>query len=122
MPPLKGISRVKIVRKQTSFGHNGTLISKFRIEINIFFSLNRAIITGIYDFDTVEVFYVDYGTNSKVLLNHCRFLDKRFGQAKAQAINVKCGGIKPKESIKGNFDSLGYQRDNFYMPGMARGM
>jgi len=62
---------------------------------------HRAIITGIYDFDTVEIFYVDYGTNSRVLLNHCRFLDKKFAHEKAQAINVKCGGIKPKETMKG---------------------
>ena len=34
-------------------------------------------------------------------IEHCRFLEKRFGKAKAQALNVKLGGIKPKRSIKG---------------------
>ena len=37
----------------------------------------------------------------RVDIDYCRFLDKRFGKAKAQAINVKLGGIKPKRSMKG---------------------
>ena len=47
------------------------------------------------------VYYVDYGTRDRVTITHCRFLEKRFGKDKAQAINVKLGGIKPIRSIKG---------------------
>lgn len=62
---------------------------------------HRAIIIEIWDFESVDVFFIDYGTVSKVFLHHCRFLDKRFGKYKAQAIHAKCGGIKPKKTIKG---------------------
>ena len=34
-------------------------------------------------------------------IDYCRFLAKQFGQTKAQAIRAKCGGIKPKRSIRG---------------------
>ena len=64
---------------------------------------HRAVLIEIWDHESVDVFYVDYGTVSRLLIDHCRFLDKRFGQAKAQAIHAKCGGIKPKKSIKGTF-------------------
>ena len=62
---------------------------------------HRGIIIEIWDFESVDVFFIDYGTVSRVFLHHCRFLDKRFGIYKAQAIHAKCGGIKPKKTIKG---------------------
>lgn len=61
---------------------------------------HRAIIIEIYDLDTVGVFYVDYGTKSRIGLFYCRFLDKRFGKENAQAINVKCGGIKSTLKVR----------------------
>ena len=52
-------------------------------------------IIGLIDTTLVEIFYLDYGTKSQISIGFCRFLAKRFYEPKAQAINVKLGGLKP---------------------------
>ena len=59
----------------------------------------RAIITDIVDNDLVKVFRIDYGTYESLSIQNCRFLDKKFGQVKAQAILAQCGGIQPLDTI-----------------------
>ncbi len=56
---------------------------------------HRALITGINDPETVNVFYVDYGTMGTISIRYCKFLHRKFATLGAQGIAVKCGGIKP---------------------------
>merc|ERR1712018_243808 len=58
---------------------------------------HRAMIERLEDDEFVKVFYVDYGTRAIIPLKNCRYLHKCFAEMPCQAINAKCGGIKPKK-------------------------
>ena len=59
---------------------------------------HRGIVRKITGNQELSIFYCDYGSSANVFLPYVRFLHKRFGSPKAQAIRVKCGGIKPKKT------------------------
>ena len=59
---------------------------------------HRGIVRKIMGSHELSIFYCDYGSSATVFLPYVRFLHKRFGSPKAQAIRVKCGGIKPKKT------------------------
>ena len=59
---------------------------------------HRGIVRKILGAQEVNIFYCDYGSTQDVYLPYVRFLPKRFGTPKAQAIRVRCGGIKPKKT------------------------
>ena len=59
------------------------------------FNKHTETILSLFTFSNVDCFFIDYGTQSVVHLCHVRFLLKKLGEFPSQAINVKCGGIKP---------------------------
>ena len=59
---------------------------------------HRGIVRKIMGSHELSIFYCDYGSSATVFLPYVRFLHKRFVSPKAQAIRVKCGGIKPKKT------------------------
>merc|ERR1719187_635243 len=61
---------------------------------------HRAKITALKDLSTVEVLYVDYGTNTRVKKDTLRYLHKKFGQLPAQAIKARLAGIKPVDGLR----------------------
>ena len=59
---------------------------------------HRGIVRKILGAHEINVFYCDYGSTSDIYLPYVKFLPKRFGSPKAQAIRVRLGGIKPKKT------------------------